>query len=71
MKNPSLIPDPSAISNNTQTWSREELVTLALAVGLLVFWAACVFLFGFAGIIVPALLMVLTIFVLLVTISFG
>lgn len=71
MKNPSLIPDPSAISNNTQTWSREELMTLALAVGLLVVWAACVVLFGFVGIIVPALLMVLTIFVLLVTISFG
>ena len=71
MTNPSLSPDPSAASNNTQNWSHEELMTLALAVGVLVFWAACGVLFGFVGIIFPALALVLTVFVLLVTISVG
>ena len=53
------------------SWSGDELKGLAIGVGALVVWALAIMLFGFAGVIVPALLLVVVVFVLLVIVSRG
>lgn len=52
-------------------WNINELKALGIALALLVVWIGAAALFGFAGLITVALLMVLTSFVLIVTISRG
>lgn len=52
-------------------WNINELKALGIALALLVVWIGAAALFGFAGLITVALLLVLTSFVLIVTISRG
>jgi fatty acid desaturase len=52
-------------------WNRSELLALALALGALVLWGLSIVVFGFAGLIVPGLILVLGAFVALIFISRG
>lgn len=52
-------------------WTRREWVAVALVLGVIVAWAGSFALFGFAGLIVPALVLVAVAFVMLVWISRG
>ncbi len=52
-------------------WSRAEWQAVGLVLAVAVIWGGGYALFGFVGLIVPALLMVLAAFVLLVLISRG
>ena len=52
-------------------WNREELITLLIGVGLLAVLGIGYALFGFAGLIIPSLLMVFAMFVAIVLISLG
>ncbi len=52
-------------------WSRRELLAIALVLGVAVVWGGSFALFGFPGLIVPALLLVAVAFVMLVWISRG
>lgn len=52
-------------------WSRGEWQAAGLALAVAAIWGGGYALFGFAGLIVPALLMVLVAFVMLVLISRG
>jgi hypothetical protein len=52
-------------------WSRREWLAIALVLGVVVVWGGGYALFGFPGLIVPALLLVAVAFVMLVWISFG
>ncbi|MCA8880856.1 MAG: hypothetical protein KDA73_13080 [Rhodobacteraceae bacterium] len=55
----------------TKGWNREEMIALAIALAAVVVWGASILLFGFGGLIVPALLLVLLTFVVIITISRG
>ena len=52
-------------------WNRAELITLLIGVAIILIWAVSYTLFGFAGLIVPALFYVFVMFVALVLISLG
>lgn len=50
---------------------KNELILLALMIGLLALWATSAVLFGFPAIIIPALILVPTMFVVLLVITWG
>lgn len=52
-------------------WSRAELQAAGLVLAIAALWGGGYALFGFVGLIVPALLMVLVAFIMLVLISRG
>lgn len=52
-------------------WTRREWMAAALVLGVAVVWGGSFALFGFPGLIVPALLLVAAAFVMIVWISFG
>jgi hypothetical protein len=52
-------------------WSSDDFKGLAIGVGALVVWGVLILLFGFAGLILPALLLVALSFVALLIISRG
>lgn len=50
---------------------KNELLLLAAMIGLLALWATSAVLFGYAAIIVPALILVPTVFMVLLFITWG
>lgn len=52
-------------------WSRREWLAAALGLGVIAVWGGSFALFGFPGLIVPALLLVAAAFVMIVWISRG
>ncbi|OSP56666.1 hypothetical protein [Pseudoruegeria sp. SK021] len=64
-------PDPTAIGNNTQRWSKEEELALMLAITLVLVLALSTVLFGIVGLLIPALLLTAGVMVLLVKITLG
>jgi len=52
-------------------WNIQELKALGLALAVLLVWIGSVAVFGFPGLIVPALFLVLATFVVLIVISQG
>lgn len=52
-------------------WKAEEFTALAIALAVLTVWIASTVVFGFAGLILPALALVAASFVALVVISRG
>lgn len=51
--------------------SKDEMGATALALGIIVLWAGSTVLFGYAGLIVGALIMVAAMYAVLITISRG
>lgn len=52
-------------------WSRREWLAAAIVLGVAVVWGGSFALFGFPGLIIPALLLVAAAFVMIVWISRG
>lgn len=52
-------------------WSRREWMAIGIVLAVAVVWGGSYALFGFPGLIIPALLLVAFAFVMIVWISFG
>ena len=63
--------DFPAATDPAQVWSKDENCALSLALALVTLWLGSIVTFGVAGLIFPALAMVATVFVALITISQG